>query len=181
MSFDVKTAFLHAKLSTVIFCKQIPGFPEADSSTVLHLLVTLYGLKQSLYKFYMLLRKLMTCLGMTHCEVDHAVFYGSWSSPLADTIPMPSNGNNLILMVPIHVDDGLAITNSIPLYTWFLHQEKREMEILGNGKKILGISLNYHYYSIMNFCRGPWEITRNLECISDGFLCDFCVISASFL
>ena len=44
MSFDVKTAFLHAKLSTTIFCKQIPGFPEADSSTVLQLLVTLYGL-----------------------------------------------------------------------------------------------------------------------------------------
>jgi len=55
------------------------------------------------------------------------------------------------------------------------------MEILGNGKKILGISSNYHYYSITNFCGGPWEITRNLECISDGFLCDFCVISASFL
>ena len=44
MSFDVKTAFLHAKLSTTIFCKQIPGFPEADSSTVLRLLVALYGL-----------------------------------------------------------------------------------------------------------------------------------------
>jgi len=35
MSFDVKTAFLHAKLSTVIFCKQIPGFPEADPTLVL--------------------------------------------------------------------------------------------------------------------------------------------------
>jgi len=51
-----------------------------------------------------------------------------------------------------------------------VHQEKREMEIPGNGKKILGISSNYHYYSITNFCGGPWEIMRNLECISDGFL-----------
>jgi len=76
MSFDVKTAFLHAKLSTIIFCKQIPGFPEADSSTVLRLLVALYGLRQSSYKFYMLLHCLMTCLGMMRCEVDHAVFYG---------------------------------------------------------------------------------------------------------
>ena len=76
MSFDVKTAFLHAKLSTVIFCKQIPGFPEADSHTVLRLLVALYGLHQSSYEFYMLLFKLMVCLGMTHCEVDHAVFRG---------------------------------------------------------------------------------------------------------
>jgi len=55
MSFDVKTAFLHAKLSTIIYCKQIPGFPEAEPSTVLRLLVVLYGLRQSSYEFYMLL------------------------------------------------------------------------------------------------------------------------------
>jgi len=73
MSFDVKTVFLHAKLS-VIFCKQIPGFPEADSHTVLRLLVALYGLRQSSYEFYMLLFKLMVRLGLTRCEVDHAIF-----------------------------------------------------------------------------------------------------------
>ena len=32
MSFDVKTAFLHAKLN---YAKQIPSFPEADPDTVL--------------------------------------------------------------------------------------------------------------------------------------------------
>ena len=47
MSFDVKTAFLHARLPQDIFVKQIPGFPETDPSTVLRLLVALYGLKQS--------------------------------------------------------------------------------------------------------------------------------------
>jgi hypothetical protein len=111
MSFDVKTAFLHAKLSTVIFCKQIPGYPEADPSTVLRLLVALYGLRQSSYEFYMLLRKLMTRIGMTRCEVDHAVFYGRWSTPPDNSISMPSNGEDLILMVPVHVDDGLAVTD----------------------------------------------------------------------
>lgn len=35
MSFDVKTAFLHARLPYDIFVKQIPGFPESDTSTVL--------------------------------------------------------------------------------------------------------------------------------------------------
>jgi len=44
MSFDIKTAFLHAKLTLDIYCKQIPGFPETDPHTVLHLLVALYGL-----------------------------------------------------------------------------------------------------------------------------------------
>src|ERR1700678_4055587 len=35
MSFDVKTAFLHARLPYDIFVKQIPSFPESDISTVL--------------------------------------------------------------------------------------------------------------------------------------------------
>ena len=35
MSFDIKTAFLHARLPYDIFVKQIPGFPESDTSTVL--------------------------------------------------------------------------------------------------------------------------------------------------
>ena len=49
MSFDVKTAFLHARLPYDIYVKQIPGYPEADSSIVLRLLVALYGLKRGLY------------------------------------------------------------------------------------------------------------------------------------
>src|ERR1700678_1805824 len=36
MSFDVKTAFLHARLPYDIFVKQILGFPEPDPDTVLH-------------------------------------------------------------------------------------------------------------------------------------------------
>ena len=35
MSFDVKTAFLHAKLNYLLYAKQIPSFPEADPDTVL--------------------------------------------------------------------------------------------------------------------------------------------------
>jgi len=75
MSFDVKMVFLHAKLSTTIFCKQIPGFPEADPHTVLCLLVALYGLCQSSYEFYMLLLCLMVRLGLSHSAkavvIDH--------------------------------------------------------------------------------------------------------------
>ena len=78
MSFDIKTAFLHAKLSLNIYCKQIPGFPVANPHTVLHLLVALYGPRQSSYEFYMLLLKIMTHLGLIHCEVDHAIFSGRW-------------------------------------------------------------------------------------------------------
>ena len=64
MSFDVKTAFLHARLPYDIFVKQIPGYPEADPLTVLRLLVALYGLKQSSHKWHKLLSSLLAELGL---------------------------------------------------------------------------------------------------------------------
>ena len=76
MSFDVKTAFLHAHLPYDIFVKQIPGYPEADTSTVLKLLVALYGLKQSSHEWYKLLSSILASLGLFRCEADHAVFIG---------------------------------------------------------------------------------------------------------
>jgi hypothetical protein len=39
-------------------------------------------------------------------------FFGKWISPLDSSIAMPTDGSPVILYVPIHVDDGLAITNS---------------------------------------------------------------------
>jgi hypothetical protein len=47
----------------------------------------------------------------------------------------------LKLYVPIHVDDGLAITNSFPLYQWFLFILKKKLLIvdLGECSKFLSI------------------------------------------
>ena len=81
MSFDVKTAFLHACLPYDIFVKQIPGYPEQDVSTVLRLLVTLYSLKQSSHEWYKLLSSTLAALGLYCCEADHAVFMGRWTTP----------------------------------------------------------------------------------------------------
>jgi hypothetical protein len=143
MSFDIKTAFLHTKLTLDIYCKQIPGFPEADPHTVLRLLVALYGLRQSSYEFYMLLLKIMTRLGLIRCEVDHAVFSGRWTSPPHPSIPMPSNDEPLTLLIPVHVDDGLVATNSIPLYHWFIAELCKEIEAvdLGPASLYLGIRI----------------------------------------
>ena len=143
MSFDIKTAFLHMKLTLDIYCKQIPGFPEADPHTVLHLLVALYGLWQSSYEFYMLLLKIMTHLGLIRCKVDHAIFSGRWTSPPHPSIPMPSNGEPLMLLIPVHVDDGLVATNSIPLYHWFIAELCKEIEAvdLGPASLYLGIRI----------------------------------------
>jgi transposase InsO family protein len=133
MSFDVKTAFLHAKLDYLLYVKQIPGFPEADPHTVLRLLVALYGLRQSAYEFYKFLLRLLLRLGLSRSELDHSVFIGRWTSPPHSSIPMPLSGKPLILIVPIHVDDGLAVSNSTPLYLWFIDQLTPDLEIVDMG------------------------------------------------
>jgi len=130
MSFDVKTAFLHAKLSYLLYAKQIPGFPEADPDTVLRLLVALYGLRQSAYEFYTFFLKLLIRIGLSRSELDHSVFIGHWVSPPHSSISMPLTGKPLILIVPIHVDDGLVATNSTPLYLWFIDQLTPDLEIV---------------------------------------------------
>ena len=88
MSFDVKTAFLHARLPYSIYVKQIPGYPEENPKTVLKLLVALYGLKQSAYKWYKLLSNTFRSLGLLCCEADHAVFIERWTTPPPSVYPL---------------------------------------------------------------------------------------------
>ena len=87
----------------------------------------------------MLIMSLLLDLGLVRCEVDHGVFIGEWTSPPDVSIPMPSSP--LVLYVPLHVDDGLAITNSIPLYVWFLKTLSKRLQIvdLGSCSKFLSI------------------------------------------
>ena len=114
--FDCKTAFLHAKLRHPVYARPYPGYTCLGHGKVLRILVALYGLRQSAYEFYMLLLELLLDLGMIRCEVDHRVFFGRWVSPPDSSVSMPLDGLPLVLYVPLHVDDGLAITNSSPLY-----------------------------------------------------------------
>ena len=83
--------------------------------------------------------------GLPCCEVDHAVFYGHWSSPPDNSITMPSNGDDLILMVPVHVDDGLAVTNSIPLYSWFITELSKELEVVDLGPVSMFLTICIHH------------------------------------
>ena len=133
MSFDVKTAFLHARLPYSIYVKQIPGYPEDNPNTVLRLLVALYGLKQSAYEWYTLLNTIFSDLGLFRCEADHAVFIGRWSTPPDSSIIMPGSGEPLTLIIPIHVDNGLAICNSLPLYEWFVREISKKVELVCLG------------------------------------------------
>ena len=139
--FDCKTAFLHAKIRHPLFARPFPGYPASDSSKVLQILVALYGLRQSAYEFYMLIMSLLLALGMVRCEVDHGIFMGEWTSAPDPSVVMPADGSSLVLYVPLHVDDGLAVTNSHSLYAWFLSTLSARLQIvdLGPCSKFLNI------------------------------------------
>ena len=139
--FDCKTAFLHAKICHPVYGRQIPGYPLSNPKKVLRILVALYGLHQSAFEFYMLFLSLLLDLGMTRCEVDYGVFIGEWKSSPDPSVIMPLDGSSLVLYVPLHVDDGLAITNSHSLYAWFLVMLAKRLLIvdLGHCSKFLSI------------------------------------------
>ncbi|KAJ3486888.1 hypothetical protein NLJ89_g11768 [Agrocybe chaxingu] len=136
--FDVSTAFLHARNRHPVYCCQIPCYPEGSPGQVLEVLVALYGLRQSAYEWYSLFMSILVSLGLIRCEADHGVFYAYWSSPPDPSIPLPLDGSPLYLVVPIHVDDGLSVTNSERLYKWFITRLQERIRI-----KDLGIYLTH--------------------------------------
>ena len=84
---------------------------------------------------------LILALGMVCCEVNHGIFIGEWTSSPDLSVPMLDDGAPLVLYIPIHVNDGLAITNSQPLYAWFLRTLAQRLHIinLGHCSKFLSI------------------------------------------
>jgi len=59
-------------------------------------------------------------------------------------ITMPSNGKDLILLVPVHINNGLAITNSIPLYNWFISELSKELEVIDLGPVSMFLAICIH-------------------------------------
>ena len=131
--FNCKTAFLHAKIRHPLYARPFPGYPISTPGLFLRILVALYGLRQSAYKFYTLIMLLLLEFGMIRCEIDHGVFFGEWTSSPAPSITMPSDGSPLVLYIPLHVDDGLGITNSKPLYLWFLSLLSQRLHVVDLG------------------------------------------------
>src|ERR1700678_3777691 len=75
----------------------------------------------------------LAALGLLQCEDDHAVFIGRWTTHPHISIPLLPSGNSFFLIIPVHVDDGLAITNSLPLYQWFVSEISRSIKLVCLG------------------------------------------------
>lgn len=103
------------------------------------MLCTIYRLKQSALKWYKQVCAVMTDLGFTQTESDHALFYyeGVADSAISDM--------HVHCFISWHIDNGMGISNSRA----FL--EKVKMKIveqfgiknLGPVMKYLGVQLEY--------------------------------------
>ncbi len=59
------------------------------------------------------------------------------------TLSMPTDGSDIYIIIPIHIDDGLAATNSKDLYVWLIDTLNRCFSIknLGAALMFLGIRI----------------------------------------
>ena len=73
---------------------------------------------------------------------------GAWiGCPLTPTL---TSSEPLTLIVPIHVDDGLAICNSLPLYNWFITEISKKIDFV-----CLGTVSNTRYLGQRIICNHP--------------------------
>ena len=125
---DVKTAFLHGDLKEEIYMSCPPGF-EAIADKVLHLLKSIYGLKQASREWYQKLKKEFESMGFTRAESDHALFY-------------KTEGDTL-LIVAVYVDDMLLLSDkhsSIDKLTEDL-RARFEITVVGEPRWLLGMEI----------------------------------------
>ena len=97
-------------------------FNEGRKFTV-HLLKTLYGLKQSAKQFYLFLTKLLFEFDFTPIIVNQSVFYN----------------NNTKIIIAIHIDDLLIFNNSLNKINELKLKINKKIEIndLSDAKKKL--------------------------------------------
>ena len=102
---------------------------------------------------------LFTAIGMQHCEVNHANFYGSWSKLPHPSIPLLPNNAPFPAIIPVHVDDRLIICNSLPLYSEILSELKKSLEIIdmGPASLYLGIHITTHDHP----CQKLWLLQKS--------------------
>jgi hypothetical protein len=74
----------------------------------------------------------------------YAVFFGQWSTPPHPSIPTLSYSSPLTLIIPIHIDDGLAVSNSLPLYNWFVTKITKKINFVCLGAIVNSRYLGQH-------------------------------------
>jgi len=133
---DIKGAYLNRKLNDneVLYMHHPLGYKAPDAGTrVLHLIKTLYRLKQSGRQWYQKLTSVFAKLGFKQCAVDQAVYYR-----------VVVVKGKLTVMV-VHVDDCLIVATTISLIDELKAGlcEHFEVTDLGELHWMLGIKIKH--------------------------------------
>lgn len=112
--FDVKTAFLNGDLKEEIYMEQPVGFSDG-SDKVCKLQRSLYGLKQASRCWNEKFKNFIQLFGFIACKADPCVFV--------------SRKNGQLIVLAIHVDDGLIISDSMESIECVLNFLRDQFEI----------------------------------------------------
>ncbi|CDO71000.1 hypothetical protein BN946_scf184844.g4 [Trametes cinnabarina] len=127
---DFKNAYLNSRLDDTIYMRQPPGFEVPGRERhVWRLLKALYGLKQAGLLWYRVVCALMSEIGLTRSEYDPGVFH--------------LITQDVVIIIVIHVDDCILVTNSRLLMEGLKAQLAQRYEIvnLGEARWLLGYEI----------------------------------------
>jgi hypothetical protein len=130
--FDATREFLWGFLNEPVYIKQPKGFEEGDG-LVWELLRSVYRLKQASNVWYKKLRALLETFGFHRSEADHALCISK-----VDHLGVIAH-----CLLAVHMDDGLAASNSRVFLMWVKSEIKKAFvpEDLGPAKRFLGMEI----------------------------------------
>jgi hypothetical protein len=131
---NIKGAYLNGELTDqeVLYMHHPPGYKPLDAGDhVLCLIKTLYGLKQSGWRWYQKLTSIFISLSFTQCSVDQAVYY------------KVSRDEGELTIVVVHVDDCSITATSDDLVEALKAGLRKHFEVtdLGELHWMLGIEI----------------------------------------
>ena len=129
VTIDISHAFINGDLDEEIYMKPPPGFKEGEWGEVLHLLKSLYGLKQSARMWNKKLHTALQDLGFSRVRSDSSFYV--------------FERDGVRIYMPIYVDDITIVSRSEPAIQRVIQDlEKRfKLRNLGPTRFLLGIEV----------------------------------------
>jgi hypothetical protein len=134
--FNIKTTFLHGILpeTETMYMEQPPGFvPKGKEDWVMHLLCSIYGMKQASQIWNQTFHNTVTGWGFKHLKCEWCIY-----------IHQTPSGTVIFVL---HMDDIISAASSKEENDWFKEQLKAKWDIsnLSEAKFTLGIAINCNH------------------------------------
>ena len=142
---DIKGAFLHANLKEKIYMQLPPGTPLTMNNeiVIVHLLRSLYGLKQAGREWYIALSTILISLGFLQSAVDPCLFVH------------PDREINILA----YVDDLLTLCKHKSDFTWLTTELTKHFE-LGSAEEA-----EFYLGQRIRYKRGKWLMLDQIASI----------------